>query len=185
LHQEVEAIYGKPQTGADARSFFSKILGDLYAAYPTLSCCEGYLAQKGKERVLYRQHIDRSLEAVDKLGLGLGVSHGTDMAFTTMSDLSQQYMTEQEKAFGYRVMENYFRFAYRLDPDELNMMGRWKAGSNDGGGAMVWSNDLELQAGAFERMDQRTVDLWRQNEEWAAQKQPPQSVGSVYARPKL
>jgi len=163
LHQEVEVIYGKPQTKADARSFSSKILGDLFVAYPTLSSCEGYLAQEDKERVLYRQHIDRPLEAVDKLGQGLGVCHGTDMAFTTMSDLTQQYMTEQEKAFAYGVMENYFWFAYRLDPDDLNMTGRWKAGSNAGGGAMVWSKDLELLAGAFERMDQRTIDLWREN----------------------
>ncbi|KAF9325136.1 hypothetical protein BG006_011367 [Podila minutissima] len=185
LHQEVEAIYGKPRTGADAMSFSSKILGDLFSAYPTLSSCEGFLAQEDEQRVLYRQHIDRSLEVVDKLGLGLGVPHGTDMAFTTMSDLNQQYMTEQEKAFGHRVMEGYFRFAYGLDPDELYKMVRQNAGSKDRSGAIVWSKDFEFRVGAFERMDERTIDLWRNNEEWAAQKQPPQSLGSAHARPKL
>lgn len=54
LHQEVEAIYGKPQTGADARSFSSKILGDLFSAYPTHSACEGFLAQDDKQRVILR-----------------------------------------------------------------------------------------------------------------------------------
>ncbi|KAF9283488.1 hypothetical protein BGZ74_001912 [Mortierella antarctica] len=126
-----------------------------------------------------------SLEVVDKLGLRLGVPHGTDMAFTTMSDLNQQYMTEQEKAFGHRVMEGYFRFAYGLDPDDLYKMVRWNAGSKDRGGAIVWSKDFEFRVGAFERMDERTIDLWRNNEEWAAQKQPPQSLGSAHARPKL
>ncbi|KAI9237864.1 MAG: Alpha/Beta hydrolase protein [Podila humilis] len=77
----------------------------------------------------------RSLEAVDNLRLGLGAAHGTDMGFTTMSDLSQQYMTEQEKAFGHSVMEKYFRFAYGLEdeliPVETDMVD-WKAGGKDG-----------------------------------------------------
>ncbi|KAH7042496.1 Alpha/Beta hydrolase protein [Linnemannia elongata] len=186
LHQEVEAIYGRPQTGADARSFSSKILGDLFSAYPTHSACEGFLAQDDKQRLLYRFHVDRSLEALDNLQLDLGVAHGTDMGFATMSDLSQQYMTEREKAFGYRVMEKYFRFAYGLEdettPDEPDMVG-WKAGSKDGRVATVWSKDFEFRAGAFERMDERTIELWRRNEEWAAQKRPPQSLGSTHARP--
>ncbi|KAF9294031.1 hypothetical protein BGZ88_004563 [Linnemannia elongata] len=188
LHQEVEAIYGKPQTGADARSFSSKILGDLFSAYPTHSACEGFLAQDDKQRLLYRFHVDRSLEAVDNLQLDLGVAHGTDMGFATMSDLSQQYMTEREKAFGYRVMEKYFRFAYGLEdettPDEPDTVG-WKSGSKDGRVATVWSKDFEFRAGAFERMDERTIELWRRNEEWAAQKRPPQSLGSSHARPML
>ncbi|KAF9335981.1 hypothetical protein BGZ91_010229 [Linnemannia elongata] len=129
-----------------------------------------------------------SLEAVENLQLGLGVAHGTDMGFATMSDLSQQYMTEWEKAFGYRVMEKYFRFAYGLEdettPDEPDTVG-WKAGSKDDRVATVWSKDFEFRAGAFERMDERTIELWRRNEEWAAQKRPPQSLGSTHARPML
>ncbi|KAF9420696.1 hypothetical protein BGZ76_004063 [Entomortierella beljakovae] len=188
LHQEVEAIYGKPKTGADARSFSSKILGDLFSAYPTHSACEGYLAQDDKQRVLYRFYVDRSLEAVDNLQLDLGVAHGTDMGFATMSDLSQKYMTEQEKAFGYRVMEKYFRFVYGLEdeaiPSESDMVG-WKVGSKNGRMATIWSKDFEFRAGVFERMDGRTIELWRRNEEWAAQKRPPQSLGSTHPRPKL
>ncbi|KFH74031.1 hypothetical protein MVEG_01244 [Podila verticillata NRRL 6337] len=188
LHQEVEFIYGKPQSGAEARSFSSKILGDLFSAYPTHSACEGFLASGGKQRVLYRIYVDRSLEAVDNLRLGLGAAHGTDMGFTTMSDLSQQYMTEQEKAFGHSVMEKYFRFAYGLEdeliPVETDMVD-WKAGGKDDRVAMVWSKDFEFRAGAFERMDERTIELWRRNEEWAAQKRPPQSLGSVHIRPML
>ncbi|KAF9142432.1 hypothetical protein BG015_000891 [Linnemannia schmuckeri] len=188
LHQEVEAIYGKPQTGADARSFSSKILGDIFAAYPTNSACEGFLAQDDRQRLLYRVYVDRSLKAVDNMQLDLGVAHGTDMGFATMSDLSQQYMTEQEKAFGYRVMEKYFRFAYGLEdeatPGDPHTVG-WKAGCKDGRVATVWSEDFEFRAGAFERMDERTIELWRRNEEWVAQKRPPQSLGSTHSRPML
>ncbi|KAF9558309.1 hypothetical protein EC968_007191 [Mortierella alpina] len=188
LHQEVEAIYGKPQTGADARSFSSKILGDLFSAYPTHSACEGFLAQDDKQRVLYRFYVDRSLDAVDTLQLDLGAAHCTDMGFATMSDLSQQYMTEQEKAFGFRVMEKYFRFAYGLEdetiPGESKTVG-CRAGSKNGRMATIWSKDLEFRAGAFERMDERTIELWRRNEEWAAQKRPPQPLGFTHPRSKL
>lgn len=185
LHQEVEVIYGKPQTGAEARSFSSKILGDLFSAYPTHSACEGFLAQEDEQRVLYRVHVDRPLEAVASLCLDLGVAHGTDMGFTTMSDLSQTYMTEHERAFGQRVMEKYSRFAYGLQDETIPDMMDWKAGNKDGRAAIVWSKDFEFRAGAFVRMDERTIELWKRNEEWAAQKRPPQSLGSAHARPKL
>ncbi|KAG0055039.1 hypothetical protein BGZ89_002514 [Linnemannia elongata] len=145
------------------------------------------LIQPAKD-FLHRTTNSGSLEAIDNLQLDLGVAHGTDMGFATMSDLSQQYMTEREKAFGYRVMEKYFRFAYGSEdettPDEPDTVG-WKAGSKDGRVATVWSKDFEFRAGAFERMDEGTIELWRRNEEWAAQKRPPQSLGSTHARPML
>ncbi|KAG0340230.1 hypothetical protein BG000_000395 [Podila horticola] len=102
-----------------------------------------------------------------------------------MSDLSQMYMTEHERAFGQRVMEKYSRFAYGLQDETIPDMVDWKAGSKDGRAAMVWSKDFEFRAGAFVRMDERTIELWERNEEWAAQKRPPQFLGSAHARPKL
>ncbi|GJJ77455.1 hypothetical protein EMPS_09814 [Entomortierella parvispora] len=185
LHQDVESLYGKPQTDADAITFSGDIVGDILVAYPTLSSCQGYLAQKDEHQVLYRQYIDRSLEAVDKWGQGLGVPHGTDMAFTTMSDLNQLYMTEREKAFGYRVMEKYLQFAYGLGFDGLDRIGHGEAEIKDGNGAVVWSKDFEFRTGDFERMNNRKIDLWRKNEEWAARQRPPQPLGSANARPKL
>ncbi|KAK5815719.1 Alpha/Beta hydrolase protein [Linnemannia elongata] len=178
LHQEVEAIYGKPKTDAEAKSFADKIVGDIFTNYPTLAACQGLLQQEGTDRTVYRYYVDRPLEAVEGLGLGLGVPHGTEMAQTLMSDMGQWYLTEVEREFGHRVMERYFRFVHghgfkALDTSEItNFSSDEKNGGQSGARyermATVWSSDLTLQAGVFERMDERTRELWRRNDEWTA-----------------
>ncbi|KAF9281666.1 hypothetical protein BGZ68_006503 [Mortierella alpina] len=176
LHHEAEAIYGRPQTDAEAQSISTKILAARSSEYPTHALCEGMLAQHGAQREVHRYYIDRPLEAMERLRISPGVPHGTEMAFTLMSDLGQTYMTEEEKEFGHRVMKEYIRFVHGhgftpLDTtDATSSVFQTDSVAQEHGAkservAIIWSQDLKFQTGPFERLDERTLDFWRRNEE--------------------
>lgn len=179
---EVDAIYGTPMSNSEARSISARMVGDMYAGYPTSHGCQGLLGIENQERTIHRYYMDRPLKASEKFGQGLGVPHGSDMAFSLMSDLYLRYMTEEEKAFGYRMLDMYLQFVYGV---ENALPGQKSSGverRSSNGLATIWAEDLSVRTGPFERLSARQMDFWKKNEEWAASRKPSRPLGSVVVR---
>ncbi|KAG0251691.1 hypothetical protein BG011_007443 [Mortierella polycephala] len=178
LEKEFAAIYGSPKTDAEAASISALILSDSVFLYPihATSLTLMQMAHKtGAETQLEmaRFHFDHPLQIVEDMELGLGAHHAAELPFVFGSDTYQDLFTEREKALCLRVMETWILFAWgeasrlyglkhgvsSLLPSDVGVGGQRKE-------AVVFTEECTVEKKLVERLDARTLEFWRQSEQW-------------------
>ncbi|KAK3813058.1 MAG: Alpha/Beta hydrolase protein [Benniella sp.] len=175
--REFEAIYGTPQTDADAVRISGNVLSDTVFLYPihatTLALMDSTESSHRKEPLeLARYHFDRPLDIVEPMGLGLGAHHAVELPFVFGPDVCLDMFSDVEKALSLRVQELWILFAWGVTSRQYGLKHGFNSILPAGVGeakkeAIVFTEEGAVEKTHVERLDGRKLAFWRRCEAWS------------------
>ncbi|KAG0028767.1 hypothetical protein BGZ81_004452, partial [Podila clonocystis] len=116
LHRRLLEVYGIPTTDAEAKRIAGEYMRDLEFWSPASAVLQTLLHSQSHSRVVHRFYLESKVECVERQrGLGLGAFHCIDINHSIMSDVALGYMSEQERAFGWKMVGKWIDVAWGED----------------------------------------------------------------------
>ncbi|KAF8925881.1 hypothetical protein BGZ52_006353 [Haplosporangium bisporale] len=174
LHEQVREIYGTPTTDAESRALSGVILRDLGFWNPIRDTLGSLQKQSGCK--VYRYYFEASNAEVEKRGLDFGAYHCVDMTHPIMSDLTQTFMTQEERAVGWAMVRKWIDFVWDQDSflpesrEDAEEMSALSANRKSDQVALRITQDLGFETCPYERLEQTKWQLFDRNVGWTMQK---------------
>lgn len=114
LHRRLLEVYGTPTTDAEAKRIAGEYMRDLEFWSPASAVLQTLM--HSQDRRVHRFYLESKVECVERArGLGLGAFHCIDVNHSIMSDVALGYMSEQERAFGWKMVGKWIDVAWGED----------------------------------------------------------------------
>ncbi|KAG0090206.1 hypothetical protein BGZ93_004388 [Podila epicladia] len=116
LHRRLLEVYGTPTTDAEAKRIAGEYMRDLEFWSPSSAVLQTLLHSSSSQTRVHRFYLESKVECVERQrGLGLGAFHCIDVNHSIMSDVALGYMSEQERAFGWKMVGKWIDVAWGED----------------------------------------------------------------------